>query len=110
MPSASGLSTQLSEDIGLQRRLWRIDQDRRPPRILCLHGYTQTGALLKRKLAALEKRVQARWPGAQFTYPTAPHTVKAEWVDAEDGGAHAKGWWLAATAPPSGEGGRAAST
>jgi dienelactone hydrolase len=95
LPSSSGLSTQLTEDAGLQRRLWRIaDGAERPPRLLCLHGYTQTGALLKRKLAALEKSVQGRWPGAQFTYPTAPHTAKAEWVDAEDGDAYAKAWWL----------------
>ena len=92
-------------DDSAAKKLWRVADggDKSGPRILCLHGYTQNGGLLKRKLAGLEKHVLARCPHAVFTYPTGPHDAKEEWVaelDAEDAaaaaaaGVAARAWWV----------------
>eukprot|EP01043_Picozoa_sp_COSAG02_P033497 COSAG02_NODE_2289_length_9209_cov_3.304720_7_plen_521_part_00 len=96
-------------DDSAAKKLWRVADggDKSGPRILCLHGYTQNGGLLKRKLAGLEKHVLARCPHAVFTYPTGPHDAKEEWVSelSEDdaaaaaaAGVSARSWW---NKPPS---------
>ena len=100
LPSAAGLAE--IED-GAAQKLWRVRQagDAKRLRVLCLHGYTQNGSVLKRKLLGLEKHVQERCPGAVFTYPTGPHEAKEEWVEALDEAeaalagpaAQSRAWW-----------------
>ena len=103
--SKGGGLPKVTLDDAAAKKLWRVADggDKSGPRILCLHGYTQNGGLLKRKLAGLEKHVLARCPHAVFTYPTGPHDATADWVSelSEDdaaaaaaAGVSARSWWI----------------
>lgn len=101
--SKGGGLPKVTLDDAAAKKLWRVADGKSGPRILCLHGYTQNGGLLKRKLAGLEKHVLARCPHAVFTYPTGPHDATADWVselDEDDAaaaaaaGVSARSWWL----------------
>jgi hypothetical protein len=106
-PKSSGLSNELAVSEQLASKFWRpkeLEKGAAGPKILCLHGYTQSGPTFKRKLAGLEKYLAEQLPGVTFTYPTGPHDASAEWVeqlDAEDlaalkgtAAAQSRSWWL----------------
>lgn len=89
-------------------------------RILCLHGFTQSGALFRTKTRALEKALQKRFPaapkpgslpsypgGVEFVYPTGHVRVQHARFPSDDddhGDAEAReeawGWWLHREARP----------
>lgn len=47
-----------------------------PPKILMLHGYTQSGPLFHAKSRALEKAICRSLPNASFSYPTGPMRLR----------------------------------
>lgn len=100
-PKSTGQSSFLANSSKEEEKLWRVEQ-KRPLRILCLHGYTQNGNIFRRKLRALETAVIKQIPGSKFIYPTAPHAANEDWVtfneetDASVDGftGESRGWWL----------------
>ncbi|KAK3044132.1 hypothetical protein LTS18_002093, partial [Coniosporium uncinatum] len=86
---------------------------RKPLKILMLHGYTQSGPLFRAKTRALEKHLLKSFPGIHLTYPTAPlHLSRSDIpnfdtsvetnasfsndslrADADDDKPDAWGWW-----------------
>ena len=48
----------------------------KPPKILMLHGYTQSGPLFHAKSRALEKALCRSLPNASFSYPTGPMRLR----------------------------------
>lgn len=59
------------------------------PRVLCLHGYRQSGATFRAKTGALRKRLR---PHAELDYLDAPHAAdggRAWWRASDDGSAYA---------------------
>ncbi|OLL23641.1 hypothetical protein NEOLI_004172, partial [Neolecta irregularis DAH-3] len=63
-------------------------------RILCLHGYTQSGPTFRQKIAALTKPLEKL--GHEFIFPTAPHVLFLSDTAGESSPAEqieAYGWW-----------------
>jgi Serine hydrolase (FSH1) len=70
------------------------------PRLLCLHGYCQNGAVLRAKTHALRKALQ-RSCGAQLVFADAPHLApELPPADVAVGSgirAEKRAWWIAST-------------
>ena len=69
-------------------------------KILMLHGYTQSGQLFRAKTRVLEKHLQKLFPGATFTYPDGPISLKPSDIPGFDSSTvtdpdeiEAYGWW-----------------